>query len=128
MSADARDLFSTGDGCFAMSETEGWVVTTVADIRGQVTQNARITLSELVQNMQAFEAGLEALGDAGDRFVEVLLGFTPEGDRLLAAVAEEGMAIMEVSGDGVVRRRLCGPYSIAEAHWMADAVLGATTG
>jgi len=127
MSAGARDLFSTGDGCFAVSEAEGWVLTTVADVRGQVTHNARIILSELLQDMQVLAASLDALGDARDRSVEVFLGFTPEGDQLLAAVTQHEMTIMEVSSDGVACHRLCGPYSAGEARRMADAVVKAST-
>jgi hypothetical protein len=128
MSADARELFATGDGCLNMSEAEGWVSTTVADVRGKVGQRARIDLSELRQNMQVLAACLEDRSEARDRPVDVFLGFTPEADQLLAAVTQHEMTIVEVSGDGVERHRLCGPYPAGEARRMADAVLKASTG
>lgn len=128
MSADAREIFSTGDGCLTMSEAEGWISTTAADVRGKVRQKARITLSELQQSMQVLAAFLEARGDARDKPVDVFLGFTPEADQLLAAVTQHEMTIMDVSRDGVVRHCLCGPYPAAEARRMADAVLKASTG
>ncbi len=110
-----------------MSEAEGWVLTTVADVTGEVRQKARITLSELRKNMHTLAACPEARDDATDRPVDVFLGFAPEADQLFAVVGQHEMTIMEVSADGVARRLLCGPYPADEARRMADAVLGART-
>jgi hypothetical protein len=128
MRAAAQDFFSTGDGRLAMSKAGGWVLTTVEDIGGQVVQNARIALSELLPHIRVLEACLKAIGEGANRPVEVFLGFTPEGDQLCAAVTEHGMGIMEVSADGVAHRLLCGPYPMEEARRMADAVAKASAG
>jgi hypothetical protein len=128
MRADARVLYSTSDGRLTMREAEGWVLSAVADMSGQVVQKARIALSELLPNIQVIEASLKALGEGGKKPVEVFLGFTPEGDQLCVAVTEHGMAIVEVASDGVARRLLCGPYAVEEARRMADAVVKASAG
>ena len=125
MSADARDLFSTGDDRLAMREADGWVVTTVRDTSGDVAHRARIALSELLPSVKTLESHLEALGDAQGRPIDVFLGFTPEGDHLCAAVTADEMSIMEVSADGVARRLLCGPYPAKQAQAMAQAVIEA---
>lgn len=125
MSADARDIFSTGDHRLAMREADGWVVTTIRDSTGQIVHGARIALSELLPSVKTLESRLEALGDAQGRPIDVFLGFTPEGDHLCAAVTADEMSIMEVSADGVARRLLCGPYPAKQAHTMAQAVIQA---
>ncbi len=128
MTAEAQELFSTEDGRLAMSEGEGWVLTTITDLAGKVGQQARMALSELLLSMQELAARLEALGDGANRPVEVLLGFTPEGEQVYATVSEHEMAFVEVARDGVGRRRLCGPYSVEEAHRMVNAVGKASAG
>jgi hypothetical protein len=128
MRAGARVLYSTSDGRLTMSEAEGWILTAVADMSGQVVQNARIALSELLPNIQVLAASLKALGEGGRKPVEVFLGFTPEGDQLCAAMTEEELAIMEVAADGVARWLLCGPYALEEARRMAEAVVKASAG
>ena len=125
MSADARDIFSTGDHRLAMREADGWVVTTITDSAGRIGHRARIALSELLPSMKTLESRLEALGDAQGRPIDVFLGFTPEADHLCAAVTADEMSIMEVSADGVARRLLCGPYPAEQAHAMAKAVIAA---
>ena len=116
MSADARDIFSTGDHRLAMREADGWVVTTIRDSDGHIVHAARIALSELLPSVKTLESRLQALGDAQGRPIDVFLGFKPEGDHLCAAVTADEMSIMEVSADGVARRLLCGPYPAKQAH------------
>jgi hypothetical protein len=127
VTAEAHEFFSTEDGRLAMSEAEGWVVTTITDLAGEVGEQARMALSELLLSMQQLAARLETLGGA-KRPVEVLLGFTSEGDQLYAAVTEHEMAFVEIAPDGVGRRLLCGPYSVDEAHSMVNAVVKASAG
>jgi len=128
VTAEAQEFFSSEDGRLAMSEAEGWVVTTIRDLDGEVGQKARMALSELLVSMQELAARLEALGDGASRPAEVLLGFTSEGEQMYAAVTERGMTIVEVAPDGVGRRLLCGPYSVDEAHRMVNAVTKASAG
>ena len=128
MTAEAQEFFSTGDGRLAMSEAGGWVLTTITDLAGEVGQQARMALSELLLSMQELAARLETLGDGAKRPVEVILGFTSEGEQLYAAVTEHGMTIVEVARDGVGRHLLCGPYSIDEARRMVNAVVKASAG
>jgi hypothetical protein len=125
MSADARDIFSTGDHRLAMREADGWVVTTIRDSAGHIVHAARIALSELLPNVKTLESRLKALGNAQGRPIDLFLGFTPEGDHLCAAVTADEMSIVEVSADGVARRLLCGPYPANQAHAMAQAVIQA---
>ena len=125
MSADTRDIFSTGDHRLTMREADGWVVTTIRDSAGQIIHAARIALSELLPSVKTLESRLEALGDAQDRPIDVFLGFKPEGDHLCAAVTADQLSIMEVSADGVARHLLCGPYPVKQAHVMAQAVIDA---
>lgn len=125
MRADARDLFRTGDGRFAMREADGWVVTTIKNNTGHIEHRARIALSELVHDLKTLESRLEAIGDAQDRPIDVFLGFTPEGAHLCAAVTIDEMSIMEVSADGIARQLLCGPYPSSQARAMAQAVMEA---
>ena len=125
MSADARDIFSTGDHRLAMREADGWVVTTIRDSAGHIVHAARIALSELLPSVKTLESRLEALGDAQDRPIDLFLGFKPEGDHLCAAVTADEISIVEVSADGVARRLLCGPYPAKQAHAMAQAVIQA---
>jgi len=150
VTAEAQELFSTGDGRLAMSEAGGWVVTTITDLAGEVGQQARMALSELLLSMQELAARLETLGDGpsassgsprgsdkppraqsrggAKRPVEVILGFTSEGEQLYAAVTEREMTFVEVARDGVGRRLLCGPYSVVEARRMVNAVVKANAG
>ena len=128
MSADARDIFSTGDGRLSMREADGWVVTTIRDSAGHIVHRARIALSELLPSVKTLESRLEALDDALRRPIDVFLGFTLEGDHLCAAVTADEMSIMEVSADGVARRLLCGPYPVKQAQAMAQAVIQAGAG
>jgi hypothetical protein len=128
MRADARVLYFTSDGRLTMREAQGWVLTAVADMSGQVVQEARIALSELAPNIRVLEACPEAAGEGRKKPVEVFLGFTPEGDQLCVAVTEHGMVMLEVSADGVARRLLCGPYPLSEAGRMAEAVVKASAG
>jgi len=128
MSADARDIFSTGDGRLAMREADGWVVTTIRDSAGHIVHRARIALSELLPSVKTLESRLEALDDALRRPIDVFLGFTLEGDHLCAAVTADEMSIMEVSADGVARRLLCGPYPVKQAQAMAQTVIQAGAG
>ena len=99
-----------------------WILITVTDFGGEVRQEARIALSELLLSMQVLEACLEAVGDGRNRPVEAFLGSTPEGDQLCATIIEHEMAIMEFARDEVGRRLLCGPYPVEEARRMVEAV------
>jgi hypothetical protein len=122
MRGEARVLFSTGDGRLAMRAAEGWVLTRVTNVTGQVVQEARIALSELLPNVENLRASLRAIGEGAGKRVELFLGFTPEGDQVYADVTQEELAIVEVSADGVARRLLCGPYPLEEARRMAEGI------
>ena len=124
MTAKAQELFSTEDGRLAMTEAEGRVSTTVADLAGEPVQQARMAFSELLSSMQALAARFETLGGA-NRPIEVLLGFAPEGEQLYAAVTERELTFVEIAPDGVGRRFLCGPYPVDEARRMVEAVIKA---
>jgi hypothetical protein len=114
MSADAREIFSTGGRCLTMGEADGWPLTTVAESRGQLRQQARTASPEALQNTQLIHGCPDSPDERDARSVDVLPGSTPEGDRPHVAVSQRGVAIMDVSSDGVAHHLLCGPYSVGE--------------
>jgi len=123
MSADTRELFSTGDGRLTMREADGWVLTTVRDRYGHLSRRAKTALAELVEEVKPL-SDTKAL-DAG-KTIKVFLGFAPEGDHLFAVASPDDMSILAVSPDGIARQPLCGPYPVRQAYAMAEAVISAS--